>query len=142
MDARHPILIRSLKLLAGALMATALASCGGGGYGGGGGGGGGNCGGGYQNMCPPPTVSITSPAAGAVSGTVAIDATAMASQQYSLTIASVQFFDGATSLGTVNAAPYTVNWDTTMTTNGNHTLTAQATDSKGDQATSAGVVVT
>jgi len=128
-------------IFAGALMATAFTACGGG-YGSSGGGGGGNlCGGAYV-MCPPPTVSITAPAAGAVSATVAIDATATASAQYSLTIASVQFFDGATSLGTVTTAPYTVNWDTTMTTNGSHTLTAKATDNKGDMATSAGVVVT
>ena len=129
--------------LAGALVATAFTACGGGGYGsGGGGGGGGMCGGAYQPMCPPPTVSITSPAAGAVSGTVAITASATASAQYSLTIASVQFFDGATSLGTATTAPYTVNWDTTMTTNGSHTLTAKATDNRGGMATSAGVVVT
>jgi hypothetical protein len=130
--------------LAGALMATAFAACGGGGYGGGGGGGGGaNCGGGYMVACPPPTVSITFPANGAaVSGTVAIDATAAASAQYSLTIASVQFFDGATSLGTATTAPYAVNWDTTKATNGSHTLTAKATDSKGDMTTSAAVMVT
>lgn len=143
MDARHPILTRLPMFLAGALMATALASCGGGGYGGGGGGGGGGCGGAYQPMCPPPTVSITAPMNGAaVSGTVAIDATAMASALYSLTIASVQFFDGATSLGTSTTAPYTFSWDTTKATNGSHTLTAKATDNKGDQATSAAVMVT
>jgi hypothetical protein len=94
-------------------------------------------------MCPPPTVSITSPANGAaVSGTVAITATATAGAGYSLTIASVQFFDGATSLGTVMSSPYTVNWDTTKATNGNHTLTAKATDNRGDATTSAAVMVT
>jgi hypothetical protein len=130
-------------LLAGALMATALASCGGGGYGGGGGGGGGNCGGGYQNMCPPPTVSITSPAGGAtVSGTVPIDATATASMQYSLTIASVQFLVDGASIGMTSTSPYTVNWNAAMATNGSHTLTATATDNKGDMATSTAVMVT
>jgi hypothetical protein len=126
-------------------MATAFAACGGGGYGsgGGGGGGGGTCGGVYQPACPPPTVSVTAPAPGAtVSGMVTITATATASAQYSLTIASVQFFDGATSLGTATTAPYTVNWDTTKAANGSHTLTAKATDSMNDSTTSAAVMVT
>jgi hypothetical protein len=147
MYARHPILTRLLMTLAGALVATAITACGGGygggGYGGGGGGGG-NCGGGYMVACPPPTVSITSPANGAgVSGTVAITATATASAQYSLTIASVVFYVDNTAIGTpVMAAPYTVNWDSTKATNGNHTLTAIATDSKNDSTTSAAVMVT
>ena len=144
MHARHPTLTRLLLILTGALMATAVASCGGGyGGGGGGGGGGGMCGGAYQPMCPPPTVSITAPAAGAtVSGTVAIAATAMAGAGYSLTIASVQFFDGATSLGTVMTSPYTVNWNAAMATNGSHSLTAKATDNMGDSTTSMAVMVT
>jgi len=144
MYVRHPILTRLLMTLAGALVATAFTACGGGGYGsGGGGGGGGACGGAYMVACPAPMVSITAPTNGAaVSGTVTITATATASAQYSLTIASVQFFDGATSLGTATTAPYTVNWDTTKAANGSHTLTAKATDNKGDMATSAGVMVT
>jgi len=144
MYARHQIQTRLLMALAGALMATAFAACGGGGYGGGGGGGGGGaCGGGYMVTCPPPTVSITSPANGAaVSGTVAITATATASAQYSLTIASVVFYVDNAAIGTVMAAPYTFNWDSTKATNGSHSLTAIATDSKNDSTTSAAVMVT
>ena len=145
MHARQSILARVISVLGGALMATALAACGGGyGSGGGGGGGGGGCGGAYQPACPLPTVSITSPAANAaVSGTVAITATAAASMAYSLTITSVQFFvDGTTSIGTATTSPYTVNWDSTKVTNGSHTLTATATDSKNGMMTSAGVMVT
>jgi hypothetical protein len=93
--------------------------------------------------CPPPTVSITFPANGAaVSGTVAITATATASAQYSLTIASVVFYVDNAAIGTVMAAPYTFNWDSTKATNGSHTLTAIATDSKNDSTTSAAVMVT
>jgi len=59
------------------------------------------------------------------------------------TIASVQFLlDGTTSLGTVTSAPYTVNWDSTMATNGSHSLTAKATDNINGTATSAAVMVT
>ncbi|HXB17891.1 MAG TPA: CHRD domain-containing protein [Steroidobacteraceae bacterium] len=130
-------------VLAGALLATTLAACGGGyGSSGGGGGGGGMCGGAYQPMCPPPTVSLTAPMAGTVSGTVAITATAMASTTYSLTIVSVQFFVDGTSLMTVTTSPYTVNWDSTKVTAGNHSLTATATDSHGGTATSTAVMVT
>jgi len=144
MHARNAILTRFFMVLAGALLATTLAACGGGyGSSGGGGGGGGMCGGGYQQMCPPPIVGITAPAAGAmVSGTVAITATATASATYSLTIASVQFFLDGTSLGTVTTSPYTFSWDSTKATNGSHSLTATATDSKNDMATSTAVMVT
>jgi len=141
MSARHPILTRVFMILAGAFMATAITACGGGGYGGGGGMVGGGCGGGYGGV-PCPTVSITAPANGAgVSGTVAVTATAAAAMGY--TIASVQFLlDGTTSLGTVTSAPYTVNWDSTMATNGSHSLTAKATDNINGTATSAAVMVT
>jgi hypothetical protein len=145
MHMRHPILIRFFMILAGALVATALTACGGGGYGGGGGGGGGGnlCGGVYV-ACPPPSVSVTAPMAGAtVSGTVALTATATASAQYSLTIASVQFFVDGTSVGTAMASPYTVNWNAAApTTNGSHSITAKATDSRNDSTTSAAVMVT
>jgi CHRD domain-containing protein/Big-like domain-containing protein len=100
------------------------------------------CGGPYV-ACPLPTVSITAPAAGNVSGMVTLTATATASSQYSLTITSVQFFvDGTTSVGTVMASPYTVTWDSTKVANGSHTITAKATDSASGTATSAGVMVT
>lgn len=144
MDARHPILTRFFMVLAGALMAAAFAACGGG-YGSGGGGGGGNyCGGGYMNTCPPPTVSISAPTAGAtVSGTVAITATAAAAMGYNnLTLASVQFFVDGTSVGTATTSPYTVNWNAAMATNGSHSLTAKATDSMNGTATSTAVMVT
>lgn len=144
MDARHTILIRTLMTFAGALMATAITACGG--YGGGsgygmGGGGGGGCGGAYQPMCPPPTVSISSPAANAAltAGTVPITATAAAGAGYNLTIASVQFFVDGTSVGTAMTSPYTVNWTAAA---GSHSLTAKATDNMGDSATSAPVMVT
>jgi hypothetical protein len=143
MRARHPILTRFFMILAGALMATALTACGGGYGSSGGGGGGGSCGGAYMVTCPPPTVSLTAPAAGAtVSGTVAITATATAGVGYSLTIASVQFFVDGTSVGTAMTSPYTVNWNAAMATNGSHSLTAKATDNMNDSTTSTAVMVT
>ncbi len=91
---------------------------------------------------PPnnPTVLITNPLNnGTVSGTVPVSATVMSN----LAIASVQFFLDGKPLGSaVASAPYFVNWDTTMTTAGTHTLSAQATDTAGDIGSSGNVTVT
>lgn len=142
MRALHPNLSRFLILTGSALLAM-LTACGGGGYGGGGGGGGGMLCGGVYTACPPPTASITVPAANAtVSGTVALTATATASSTYNLTVTSVEFLVDNAMVGTATTSPYTVNWDSTKVANGSHTITAKATDSMGDTGTSAGVVVT
>lgn len=119
-----------------------------GGYGGsssnGGGGGSGTtpCGGSYV-ACPPPTVTLTAPAAGAtVSGTVTLTATASASATYGLTITQVEFMVDGTSVGTAMTSPYTVAWNSTMTANGNHSLTATATDSVNGTATTPAITIT
>ena len=55
-------------------------------------------------MCPPPTVSVTAPMAGAtVMGTVAITATAAPGGNY--TNLSIQFFVDVTSGGTATISP-------------------------------------
>lgn len=128
-------------------LSVLLASCGG--YGGGGnymgaGGGGATCGGAYGTACPAPTVSLTAPAAGTtVSGmSVALTATATASSTYNLTISRVDFMVDGTMVGSAMASPYTVNWDSTKVAMGTHSITAKATDSAGDTATSTPVTVT
>jgi Big-like domain-containing protein/CHRD domain-containing protein len=142
MHARHPILTRSLLILAGALVAMAFSACGGG-YGSGSSGMGGNLCGGVYVACPAPIVSVSAPAANAtVSGTVALTATATASAQYNLSITSVEFLVDGVSVGTATTSPYTVNWDSTKATNGSHSITAKATDNVNDSATSAAVMVT
>src|SRR5882672_9498842 len=78
-----PLRLRLFTPWTAALCATLLAACGGG-YGGGGGGGGG-CG--AYGSCTPTVLMTT--AAGTVSGTVALSATAMAAGTY--TVMSVQF---------------------------------------------------
>jgi uncharacterized protein (TIGR03118 family) len=86
-----------------------------------------------------PTVSLSAPAANAtVSGTTAVTATATDNTG----VASVEVFLGTTSLGKVTAAPFTVNWNTTQTPNGNVSLTAVALDAAGNSTTSAAVPVT
>ena len=89
----------------------------------------------------PPSVSITAPANGAtLSGlvTVAADASESGGQ-----ITQVQFqLDGNALGGPVTQSPYQISWDTTTASNGTHTLTAIATDSAGNTATSAPVTIT
>src|SRR5207253_878754 len=93
-----------------------------------------------SNDTTPPSVSITSPAAGAtVSGTVPVTASA----SDNVGVAGVQFkLDGANLGAEVTAAPYSVSWNTTSASAGNHTLSAVAGDAAGNQTTSAGITVT
>jgi hypothetical protein len=87
----------------------------------------------------PPTVSITSPAHGAiVSGTINITASA----SDNVAVAGVQFkYDGNNAGGEDNLAPYAVSADTSTVPNGQYTLTAIARDFAGNQASSAPVVI-
>ena len=87
----------------------------------------------------PPVVSLTGPANNAVltapaTFTLTADATSAGS------IAKVDFYSGATLLGTATTAPYSYTW--TNVPAGSYTLTAVATDNAGAQTTSAAVMVT
>jgi hypothetical protein len=91
-----------------------------------------------DNDAIPPTVAISAPAAGAtVVGTVTVTATATDDRA----ITRVEFYDGATLLGTDTSSPYTYNWNTRMGPNGQRTLTAKAYD-VGDNTAIATVTVT
>lgn len=90
----------------------------------------------------PPTVEITSPSAGAtVSGT--IDVTADASDT-ATSVAAVEFFVDGASLGTDSDGSdgWSVSWNTASVTNGDHNLTAVATDAAGNTTTSVAITVT
>ncbi|WP_329089708.1 glycoside hydrolase family 48 protein [Streptosporangium sp. NBC_01469] len=96
--------------------------------------------GGTAPVNQPPTVSITSPAAGATfaaPATVAIAANAADSDG---TVSKVDFFNGTTLLGTDTTAPYAYNW--TNVAAGSYSLTSRATDDKGAATTSAPVGIT
>jgi len=84
----------------------------------------------------PPAVSLTAPAAGDVSGTVTLSASA----SDDVGVAQVQFFAGSTSIGTDTSAPYSVQWNTTGLS-GVQSLTAVARDGAGNLTTSATVTV-
>ena len=87
----------------------------------------------------PPSVSLTSPAGGAVfTSPVTITLTADATDPDD-PVAHVEFFAGAESLGTASAAPYTVTWADVVPAQ--YSLTAVATDARGSQTTSAAVAI-
>jgi uncharacterized protein (TIGR03118 family) len=85
----------------------------------------------------PPVVTLTAPS-GSLKGTVNLSATV----KDSLSIAKVEFFAGATSLGVAAAAPYTVAWNTTTAADGTVSVKATATDADGNVGSSAATTVT
>lgn len=87
----------------------------------------------------PPSVGITAPAEGAVStapGSFTLTADAASSMS---TIARVEFYNGATLIGTATGAPYTYTWSNVPA--GSYTITAKATDGYGITNTSAAINV-
>ena len=86
-----------------------------------------------------PTVSLTAPAAGTVSGAVTVSANAADN----VGVSGVQFRLDGVNLGTEDTvSPYTFNWNTAGASNGTHSLTAVARDAAGNSATSSAVSVT
>jgi hypothetical protein len=86
-----------------------------------------------------PTVSLTAPSAGPVSGSsVTLSATASDNRG----IAGVQFKVDGTNVGSEDTtSPYSVSWDSTLATTGSHTVTAVARDTSSNTTTSSGVSV-
>ncbi|HZS67380.1 MAG TPA: Ig-like domain-containing protein [Burkholderiales bacterium] len=87
----------------------------------------------------PPSVSLSAPAANAVfNAPAAVTLSANASDADG-TVSKVEFFQGATPIGTALGAPYTVSWSGAAP--GVYSLTAKATDNLGFSTTSAPVSV-
>lgn len=77
----------------------------------------------------PPTVSLTAPANNAsYTEPATITLTADAADADG-TISNVEFYRGATLIGSDNTAPYSVNWANAAA--GNYTISAKATDNSG-----------
>ncbi len=85
----------------------------------------------------PPTVALTAPAASTVGVPVALAAAAADSDG---SVTRVDFFDGATQIGSDTTAPFGIDWAPTAA--GTRSLTARATDDSGASTTSAAAVVT
>ena len=102
------------------------------------------CGGGGSSAPPPPpppppadttapTVSAVQAPAATVNRTVTLTVTA----SDAVGVTAVRFYVDGVLLGTDSAAPYSVDWDTSGESEGDHTLTAEAEDAAGNIATSA-----
>jgi len=88
----------------------------------------------------PPSVSITYPANGAIFAwkpTITIQAAASDADG---SVTKVEFRDGTTVLGSDTSAPYSFTWRNVP--QGNHTLTARATDNAGAVTVSGTVSIT
>lgn len=89
-----------------------------------------------------PTVAITAPTAAAYVAGASVAVTASASDN-SGAVSGVQFkLDGANLGAEDTAAPFSITWNTTIASQGAHSLTATARDAAGNSATSAGIAVT
>jgi len=86
-----------------------------------------------------PVVTLTAPTTtGLTSGTATVSATATDA----LGIAKVEFFAGATSIGSVTTSPYSIQWNTTTIADGVYQVTAVATNADNGSTTSAAMTVT
>ncbi|MFL6514778.1 MAG: Ig-like domain-containing protein [Chthoniobacterales bacterium] len=87
----------------------------------------------------PPSVSLTSPTAGAsLNGTSPIGLTATAADSDG-TIVKVEFYEGTTKIGESTSSPYAATWNNAPS--GNFTLSALAYDDSGAAVRSSGVQV-
>lgn len=86
-----------------------------------------------------PSTVITSPSPGAVTGVVAVVATATSTN--GATINQVEFFVDGVSIGIDNSSPYSMSFNSASYSVGSHTLTTVVTDSNLATAVSSGVVV-
>jgi hypothetical protein len=104
------------------------------------------CNGNGTGTCAAPSVSITSPAAGAIftpGSNITVQATAAAGS--GCTITSVSFYDSTSAttnnlIGTDTSSPYSVQWASVPA--GNYSLTAVVTQSDNQTTTSNPVAVT
>jgi hypothetical protein len=82
----------------------------------------------------PPSVSLTAPTADStVRGSVTISASATDDRG----VAEVQFLVDDAVVGSDTTAPYSTSWNSATVADGTHAITARATDTAGNPATSA-----
>ena len=89
--------------------------------------------------CPPPTITMVSPGA-VVHRTVTLTADVGMSGG-DMMIMMVDFLVDGVTVGMATQAPYTISWDTTAASDGNHKLTAQVSDNMDHMVTSKPVSV-
>lgn len=91
------------------------------------------------NVNAPASVSLTAPAASRVFQAPATITITAAAADPDGTVVRVDFFEGATLIGTVLTPPYSFTW--TNVPLGSYSLTAVATDNQGASTTSSAVTV-
>jgi hypothetical protein len=89
---------------------------------------------------PPPVVSITSPANGAVYNAPALVVMSASASDSNGSIQKIDFYNGSNLLTSVTTLPY--NWTLNNVPAGTYTLRAVATDNRGATTTSSPVTVT
>jgi hypothetical protein len=88
----------------------------------------------------PPAVSVTAPVSGQTVSGRAFTVSGTASDN--VAVAGVQFkLNGVNLAAEDPSAPYSIAWNSTVVSNGYHTLTAIAWDAAGNTATSAPVTI-
>lgn len=88
----------------------------------------------------PTTISLSSPAANAVfAAPASVTLSATVTPGNGTTITKVDFYQGATLIGSDTTAPYSLAWNNVPA--GSYSLTAKATDSRNKSTTSAAVPI-
>jgi peptidoglycan/xylan/chitin deacetylase (PgdA/CDA1 family) len=86
----------------------------------------------------PPTVSLTSPSAGAtLSGFVPISANA----SDNVAVDHVDYLVDGNLVATLGTGPFTYNWSSRSVANGTHTISVRAVDTAGNKTTTAPITV-
>jgi Big-like domain-containing protein/carbohydrate binding protein with CBM6 domain len=89
----------------------------------------------------PPAISLSAPINGTTVSGAAMTVSATASDNVG--VVGVQFqLDGVNLGAELTSAPYSISWNSTLTANGAHTLTAVARDDAGNSSTAAGASIT
>jgi len=89
---------------------------------------------------PPPNIVLDTSFLDAATYKYPVILPLYANASSSIGVAKVEFFSGATKLGEDSVAPYTFNWD--VPSPGKYTITARATDTRGQVSVSAPATVT
>jgi major membrane immunogen (membrane-anchored lipoprotein) len=85
-----------------------------------------------------PTISITSPTGGSVSGTTSVNV----STSDNVSVTQVELYVNGVKVLTNTQSPFAFSWDTTKLTEGTYTLTTKAFDAAGNSGSSNTVSVT
>ena len=104
----------------------------------------GGCGGG-SSPAPPPPPDTTAPTVSPVQappGTVNRIVTLTVTASDNVGVTEVRFFVDGVLLGNDATSPYSMDWDTSGETEGDHMLSAEAQDAAGNIGQSGGVIVT